>query len=132
MGAPEVEAVIRTDGMPLPDGIPLCYIKSAPWLVDVDASTREIRLFDFGGSRAQAHHAPKLNQPIPEMIFTNNHDCSIDSWLAGSVVSDFIIYLLNLTCCEITDDSVRYRYISSYHCISPSRIFKATLTVLST
>ena len=91
LGSPEIEALVRLDGMPLENGLPRQLVKAAEWVDWIDEDDEDIRLLDFGESFIQGEEPEKLAQPgtlrVPETIFTNSFDYRIDLWRTGCMVS---------------------------------------------
>ncbi|KAB8670375.1 hypothetical protein FH972_026288 [Carpinus fangiana] len=101
-GAPELEEIVRTDGKPLPLGVPKHSV-SMIWMgksyKDVALADARISLADFGASFAPSQEAryysqaPRVVRP-PEVRFepTNPVSYSADIWTLGCVFWDMLAW----------------------------------------
>ncbi|GAQ39208.1 hypothetical protein AtubIFM54640_006584 [Aspergillus tubingensis] len=94
LGSPEVEELARLDGKPLENSLPKQLVKSAEWESWVDEDEEDIRILDFGEAFIQGNEPKVLAQPgqlrVPELIFTDCFDYSVDLWRAGCMIHAFM------------------------------------------
>lgn len=92
IGSPEIEPLVRIDGMPLENGLPTQLVKAAEWVDWIDEDDEDIRLFDLRESFLHGKEPAKLAQPgtlrVPETIFTNSFDYRVDLWRIGCMVCE--------------------------------------------
>ena len=92
LGSPESQALIRSDGKSLEEGVPKYLIKSATWehwLEECDFPV-DIRLIDLGETFHQNAVPERIAQPFglqaPETFSINGFDYRLDLWRAGLLV----------------------------------------------
>lgn len=91
LGTPESELLARLDGEPLGKSLPTHLIKATEWEDWIDEDDEDIRIIDFGEVFLQGKEPKHLAQPgplrVPETIFTDRFDHTVDLWRAGCMVS---------------------------------------------
>ncbi|KAI9738413.1 MAG: hypothetical protein M1834_008916 [Cirrosporium novae-zelandiae] len=87
LGPPESEELARVYGKPLDKGLPKHLVKAREWDDWVDEDEEDLRIIDFGEAflqEAEPKVLPQLGQlQVPEIIFTECFDYTIDLWSAG-------------------------------------------------
>jgi serine/threonine-protein kinase SRPK3 len=93
LGLPNSEQVIRRDSKSLDKGLPKQLLEAARWDDWIDEDEEDIRVIDLGEAFRQGSEPSKLAQPahlqVPETIFTDNFNYTVDLWRVGILVRPY-------------------------------------------